>query len=423
MWKIKCRSISLRKIVFPILFFLVIFNPPFLPRLSFTILFTLIALFYCILHQKFVIRLCSSFYLKQWMGILLAFFLYYFGISVFSELGNVFAVSPFRMFLVSLANIVPLFAVSFFLCMAVFGKSETYDCLVDYVIHAGLIESLFGIMAFVSPAVKSALNGIMIANSRSEKIRHAVNSASFRNYGIASTLFDSFGFAMSIMALLALYKAVEGKPKYYLYFLMIAFTASINARTSMILIVVGTGIIILGKRSRTYKDKVGKLFIVFLGVFAVGLLGTYLSKGGANAEWLSNGVEEIKTLVIGRKTTGTFAVLLQEIVFPENPIALLFGVGLTPAQAAGRTVDMGYIQNLWMFGIVGSVLLYAFYLKAIGLWWKKIKEERALALSVAVVIFVFFLKLNLFGYGISTVVLTTIFMGRLMTLPYSKRVG
>lgn len=46
-----------------------------------------------------------------------------------------------------------------------------------------------------------------------------------------------------------------------------------------------------------------------------------------------------------------------------------------------------------------------------------------MVLSIAVVIFVFFLKLNLFGYGISTVVLTTIFMGRLMTLPYSKRVG
>ena len=228
---------------------------------------------------------------------------------------------------------------------------------------------------------------------------------------------------MSIIALLALYKAVEGKPKYYLYFLMIAFTASINARTSMILIVVGTGIIILGKSSKTYKDKIGKLLIVFLGFFAVGLLGTYLSKGGANAEWLSNGIEEIKTLVIGRKTTGTFAVLLQEIVFPKNPFAFLFGVGLTPAQAAGKTVDMGYIQNLWMFGIVGSALLYAFYLKAIGLWWNNRKEERALALSIAVVIFVFFLKLNLFGYGISTVVLTTIFMGRLMTLPYSKRVG
>lgn len=89
---------------------------------------------------------------------------------------------------------------------------------------------------------------------------------------------------------------------------------------------------------------------------------------------------------------------------------------MTPAQAIRKTADMGYIQNLWMFGVIGSLMLYYFYINPIKLWGKYIRSERILALAIGVVMAAFIIKLYLFGYGISTVVIMTVIIGRLSTL-------
>ena len=344
------------------------------------------------------------------------FYLYYFFISLFSYLAYSFYDNPLSYFVGSIVDIASLFFVSVFLCLVVFRRGGGFDSLVGYIINAGVIEASFGIAAFISPDIKNFLNGITIANSRSDKIVHAVSTATFRNYGIASTLFDSFGFGMSIMALLALYKALKGEKKYYIYFAMIAFSASINARTSMVLIAVGAAIVFLGKSAKTFNAMMGKIVIVLFAFIAICIISNYLEQGGENAQWLSTGIDEIESLVIGKQTTGTFAALFSEIYFPNDTVQILFGVGLTPAQAISKTVDMGYDQNIWMFGIIGSLILYYFYLKPIKIWCKAIKSEKILAVAICVILFAFLIKLNLFGYGISTVVIITVFMGRLIDI-------
>lgn len=191
-----------------------------------------------------------------------------------------------------------------------------FESIIDYIINAGVIETIFGIAAFFSPAIKSLLNGITIANSRSEKIVHAVGTATFRNYGIASTLFDSFGFGMSIMALLALYIALKGNPRYYVYFAMISFVASINARTSMVLIAVGSAKIVLGQSAKTAKAIAGKIVIILFAFLALSLI----EQGSANAQWLSTGIDEIKALFTGRQTTGTFIAIFRDTYFPDDAL-------------------------------------------------------------------------------------------------------
>lgn len=416
MCKIALNSLSIRSILLSIMFFLIIFNPPFLPQFSFTIIFTMIAIIYCMIRYAETIRMIKGTYTRKWIRQFVFFYLYYFLISLFSYFTYSFYDNPLVYFVGSIVDIVSLFFISVFLCLVVFRRKEGFDSLIKYIINAGVIESFFGIFAFISPEIKNFLNGITIANSRSDKIVHAVGTATFRNYGIASTLFDSFGFGMSIMALLALYKALEGEKKYFASFVMIAFAASINARTSMVLIAVGAGIIILGKKAKTFKAAIGKFSVVLFAFIAVCIISNYLNQGGENAQWLSTGIDEIRSLIVGKQTTGTFAVLFREIYFPEDTIQIIFGVGLTPAQAISKTVDMGYDQNLWMFGIIGSLMLYYFYLKPIKIWYKTLKTEKILAVAICIVLFAFLIKINLFGYGISSVVIITIFMGRLITL-------
>lgn len=276
-----------------------IFNTPFLPRFSFTIIFSVISLFYCLLHYGDTVHLINGTYQRRWFKQFVVFYIYYFAVSVVSSMAYSFYESPFLTFVGSVVGVISLFVVALFLCLFVFRKGEEFDSLTDYIINAGVTESIFGIAAFFSPVVKSLLNGITIANSRSEKIVHAVGTATFRNYGIASTLFDSFGFGMSIMALLALYKALKGKPRYYVYCAMISFVASINARTSMVLIAVGSAIIVIGQSAKTVKAIAGKIVIIFFAFLALSLISSYVEQGSENAQWLSIGIDEIKALFTG----------------------------------------------------------------------------------------------------------------------------
>lgn len=418
MLKLTIKRSSVDKLLYPVLFFLIIFNPPFLPVLSFTIIFTLISIIYCIFCDKKALMILGSPYVYKWAGIFVVFYGYYFIISLISTfVAGTGSIVPIIAFFYSIIDVVSTFFVSFFLCRVIFKRGGTFQTLTDMIVYAGVMESMFGIAAFFRPDIKSLLNNITIANTRSEKIAAAVENAFFRNYGIASTLFDSFGFAMSIIALLALFKAVSGKSVHYIYFLMITFAACINTRTSMVLIAVGSAIIILGKGARNFKAVMGKIVFLLAAVALLVLAGYYLNSGDANAIWLSSGLDEIKNLFSGsHKLTGTFEYLYNEIYIPDHPIVLIFGSGLTPDQAIYKQSDIGYIQNLWRFGVMGSSILYGFYLYPMIKWYRKVSIEKILPMSIGVIFFLYLIKLNVFGYGIGSCVFMPLFIGILYSI-------
>lgn len=415
MRRIKVKKSSIYNLLQSVMFFLIIFNPPFLPILSFTIIFTLVSIIYCFVFERDAIAMIMNPCIRRWLKIFIVFYVYYCMVSVISMTGNSWPTNPIEIFMRSMVSVISLFFVPAFLCLTVFRRGRGVEELTELIINAGVIEALFGIAAFINPGVKSFLNGITIANSKSAVIRAAVSNAFFRNYGIASTLFDTFGFGMSIIALITLHKALAGKSKYFLFFLMITFVACINARTSMVLIAGGAAIIIFSKAERTRKVAITKSIIILTALFFLITVKTYLDSGNANAQWISMGIGEIKALMVGREKTGIFLTLSKELYIPDNPFHIIFGTGLTPEQAILKTSDVGYIQNLWSFGVVGSLLLYFFYFYPLWQWRKK-REEKKLALAIMAAVFIFFIKLNLWGYGISAVVLMPILMGRLYTL-------
>lgn len=414
--QLRIKATSLRSLLLPIIFFLIYFNPPFMPRISFTIIFVVIGGLYCALNLRRSISILKSEAVRKWIVLFLVFYVYYFFVAIISSTVNSLPEDPITTFVGTIIDTVSLLVVSLFLCLISFRKDESFDDFTKYMVGAGVIESIFGIASFISPGVKLFLNRMTIANSRSEKIIHAVRTATFRNYGIASTLFDSFGFGMSIIALLALYKTLEGKTKYYVYFAMITFAACINARTSMVLIAVGSAILVLGKSARSFKVIAGKVLVILISVFALGAINGYIDQGGANALWLSGGIDEIKALLFEGQKTGIFISLFSELYIPPSALQIIFGIGLMPAQAIRRTTDVGYIQNLWQFGIIGSLLLYWFYLNPLRRWIKDNRKQKELAIAIGVVMFVFLIKLNLFGYGISSTVFISLFMARLYTI-------
>lgn len=413
MWTIK--KVNIEVFLYSVIFFFVFFNPPFLPHFSFTIIFTLIAGVYCLFNFHKVLNFLNTKNIKEWICILITFYVFYLCFSFYSSFAYNFLTSPITIFFKSLLETTSLMVVTVFLCLIVFKKNRNIDFFFEIIIFAGLIESIFGILAFIKPEIKQFLNGLTIANTRSEKIASSVANAYFRNYGIASTLYDTFGFGMSIIALISFYKVLNGKIKYIIYFCMIAFVAVINSRTSIVLIGVGTILLFLTKRSKNKTVLICKCVSALIVIFSVIILGIYIGEDKGNSQWISKGLEEIRSL-LGGKATGTFAILIYDVSFPEKISQIIFGIGLTSDYVIDRTMDVGYFNNIWLFGIIGSMVFYIYLFYPIAVLKNKRNKIKKLATPIEICMLLFLFKLNLFGYGINTVILTTLLMGILYSL-------
>lgn len=105
-------------------------------------------------------------------------------------------------------------------------RSYTFDDILDVYVIAGTIQGCIAVLCLVSPSIKSYFNTLMMNNSGSEKIaRTLLYTSEFRNFGFASTLYDIFGLAMSMLAILALYQAIKGDKVKFVSFGLMALTA------------------------------------------------------------------------------------------------------------------------------------------------------------------------------------------------------
>ena len=80
---------------------------------------------------------------------------------------------------------------------------------------------------------------------------------------------------------------------------------------------------------------------------------------------------------------------------------------------------MGYIQSLWRYGIIGSVLNYGFWISLCVNAYRnrKDEEDRMLVICLAALLFIYQIKLNTWGYSMAG----TVFYPVLMYIAMGKR--
>lgn len=285
-------------------------------------------------------------------------------------------------------------------------KFDDINDVIDIYIGAGTFQGCLGILCFIFPSVKIFLNTMMVNGSTEKIARSVIYTSAFRNYGFASTLYDIFGFAMSLLTILAIYRALNGEKKYFVNAAIIGFTAILNARTSIVMIALGLAFLMVFS-GEPKKDKIRNMFLIswiLIPIFVYVLI--YLStRESDSAKWLFSGIEEIKTLVFDHKATGYFAALQNFVFFSQNLFDLLIGTGMTPQQKILVTSDVGYIQNIWQFGIIGSVIEYCVFVK-LFLDAKKIvsKSLKSLLSCILLLIVIYLIKLNCLGYSMASVI-------------------
>ena len=396
--------------------FLILFNPPVSRRISFTILFSAIAVIDLLFHYPQTQRMLKR--IRVPMKLLVLSFLYYFLICVVNALmRGEYSRTIFTDYVKSFGYFVCQISVSLFILRKAEEKAFTKKDIIAFFIVVGTWQSIIGIMCYVVPSIKSTLNSIMIRNS-SEDFATVVQANSYRrNYGFASTLFDIFGFTMSVLSVMAFNRAFTKKSgKNYVYFILITIVAVLNARTSIVLI--GAGVLLcmiaadIRKKDAMILLKKGGIILAVV-ICGIIMLRIMEKSSSATAAWLSEGVNQIKSFFQGDKT-GIFETMGGEFIFfPDSIISTIFGTALSPMELLDRNTDMGYIQSIWRYGIIGSIINYSFLIALCRCAYKRKadNEEGMLVILMGVLIFVYQLKLNTWGYSMAGVVYYTVLMG------------
>lgn len=400
---------SVKKYIYAIGVFLLIFNPPFFLGISFTTIFAIISVLYCVVNINCILRWVR----KRCVKVFFTFFMLYIVYAVL--MGGINALGSDRASIIGgnlqgiIVENISIIAVSLGTIIFSTKRSYTFDDILDVYVIAGTIQGCIAVLCLVSPSIKSYFNTLMMNNSGSEKIaRTLLYTSEFRNFGFASTLYDIFGLAMSMLAILALYQAIKGDKVKFVSFGLMALTACLNARTSIILLVIGVVVIAMtaGKNSTRNIPKI--IFFLVVLVSGVLLISSMIGKSDSVSlfyTWFKDGFNQITDLVFEHKTTGYFDTLFNQFLFfPDDITSVLFGTSCWPEQII-RNTDVGYIRNIWQYGILGSVILYGGYLYlfrnaktlAIGI-------EKAIFDGFLLFIIIYLVKLSCLGYSMAAVI-------------------
>ncbi len=388
------------RMIFAVLLFFVVFNPPIISKFSFTLLAIVLSVIVNFTRIRQTISIIRTPNIKRFIKLIFCFYCYYVFIAIINSIDTDNGSLIIRECLSSLIYTAASISVSLAITNIAWKRRITPDCLISLFITMSLVQCFFCILTFISPSAKQFFTNLMLTDVEPEKQWIFIHEAQFRNFGWASSLYDIFGFAMSLTALLTLFKAYhEKKLKYYCFFIVITFSAVINSRTSLVLIAIGAIFILLWgeQKNRFLKG----IIIILVGIAAAILFFSSISTSDSgNSSWLSSGINEIQTMLTTHEATGYFEALIDRFLFfPDDIGKLLFGAGANPMIIIGKNSDVGYIKSIWAYGIIGSVMIYSAFLYLLNCIKNQSKKYSGLFLALIVTFLLYQVKLSSLGYS------------------------
>lgn len=262
-------------------------------------------------------------------------------------------------------------------------KGWNFIKLAKIILFAFLIQILIGFVALTFPHVKSILVEVMQTNTGSDVFNNSFE-VSRRFYGFANSLLDSFGYALGVAAILSIYVAYATKSYLYLIFVPLLFgMAILNARTGVVIMGIGmiSGILLSIYYAIKNPSKI-KSWISWKNVVATlatiaACVAVFVALEARSPVAVSSTVRSISNnanyVVSGGSSKVEKPPLMQSGFWnlPNDIGTLVFGSGHSVFGVKGyEHSDVGYINDVWAFGILGAVLLYGSILYPILSVWR-----------------------------------------------------
>ena len=396
-------TLGKKKISLPLIFFmyLLIYNPPaFAPLIRFNCVWLVMlpSVAYVLLNWK-AFRETTCFRAVVWTETVLGvIFVYLLAMAKIN--GN--DLSLFSYFVYWMAGDIP-----FALACRIYLKKKGlgFEELLDHVLWTGLAMAATAVAALLIPPVKEFFTEKMIAYGMPPMT--TIKLSAYRDYGLAANLTSTAAYVQVMLACIALWRGIRGKTGWLAAFPVLAFSANINLRTSVYLIIAGMAAVFFGLLFSRDRKQMLKFFAAAAAAAAIAYFGLGLIRliNPMTHEWLSSGLEQVSTFVAGEESPyadGYFnelAWMLAPEHFPKGA-KLIFGagteiMGTLVEDKYGVSSDVGFMNDLWRGGILYLAAMTGLYLRT--LW--QMARSRATARETGI----FLAVLCLFFFGITNI--------------------
>lgn len=302
-----------------------------------------------------------------------------------------------------------------------------YEFLLESLINAGVIEGVCAALAFLFPGVKSIFIFFMKQFSASNLYSNTWY-ITVRSYGFASTLVDVFGLGAALIAGICFFYGITRKKIYMAESIVIAIATILNSRTGLLVYLIS---IVLSLLYVLQKGDIRKIISTFIAIGLLIIAGSkildIMSTNEYTAGWFQAGIKSIQNFMGGNGTSNTsgdaMSMLFQDNFwkFPTFP-RIIFGTGHSLYGAEGYAhSDVGYVNEIWLFGILGCLLLYGKIIKMCGMMKKstRIPVFDYAAVFLLISYFFFNIKGAALGYNPGAVVMFfIIFVGTYQATSY-----
>lgn len=348
------------------------FAPPIVP-INFIILLSAYSIVMLLsIYRHKVITIINKSYIKKFTVLYFVFILYWLLIVIVNFVwGERIISSNYIMIIYQMMLMTPIMTSCITYIIA--WSEELNFSLEQLVIHfilAGIIEGVISLLMFISPAIRQMLIQIM---ERGMKMEFNGYILSRRVYGFANGVYDLFGWGTGLIAVLPLFISRNMQKKYIWFVPILLLPPLLNARTGLVMFVVGILIYILFLNNEKFQTVLKKICLLIAGILAGYLIFKWVQ--GSNTmvyEWIIEGVKAFwGTISNNQNSDLRLSALFSDGFWRIPPFPdIIFGTGhnvyVTSAYAKSATLyfthsDVGYVNYLWMGGIVGSSILYGIY--------------------------------------------------------------
>ena len=292
-------------------------------------------------------------------------------------------------------------------------KNYGTDTILKLVVLSGLVEVMFVVLAFVSPTLRSVFLSSIIKRGGIERVYADSTVLTYRSYGWADTLLDTFGYGMGILAGLCLLCKKVGKTR-YIYMILFLFATALNSRTGFVIFMIAVLIWFIPTLRKCRIITLIRAFLVLAALILIGVIAVRTELiNTSTLSWITTGFESFWNLLTG-KTVAYHTGSLQNSLFsarfwhfPDTILGFLFGNGHSvfgTRSILGISSDVGYVNYIWICGIFGTGLLLFIIFK----WFKngirstRDPELKVVRVFLCVSFFVMFIKGNVITHTVGT---------------------
>lgn len=366
-------------------FFSLLYYPPLFSTNLLHIV-SIIGVIYIICNKKVIYRFEVNEF-KRIIGDFLLIVVYLLFVSVVSH-------SDFSLVITYLRIIIEIIPSCYALvCMCEKRDYKKYDFL-NLLLITAMLQGIFSVIIFVVPNAQTiVLEKAITYGFDAEKYIGFLNR---RYFGLSYNLVTYTPVVQGCCFILGLQLALNRKSSYYLMLPFILFSAIINSRSSFVIIGIGMVLLLLYNFRKVVVLRFITAFIILI-LFFNQILIKIKEIAPATYSWMTNGINGIYLFLGGHGRTDYFVSLTNWTSKLPKGIEFILGIGEMTILGNRYNVatDIGYINYLWMGGIIFLFLINWIFIKMIWKIYKKEKDRniRLFLICIIISIIVFNIKM------------------------------